>query len=586
MHRYTQIEPLCVLDFYIHESCQRQGIGKLLFEYMLQCEKIQPCELAYDAPSKKLLSFLAKYYGLSKYNHQNCHFVIFYDYWEKSKQYKFNPLPTDSVVKAYIAQYNQQQTNRSEKNDKRNIIPDNEMEEKLQDNSVIDDKTQHTCISNIQNSNRAANSGVHRSNSRASKSMMPKNQIRPNLLSLESKSLEDDNNISNQMQQRLTYNSNHNINNNSQPSKRNSKSRANFGSNAIGNNTTNSNTNINTNQTTNRSRYRRQLTSPFALDYEDDRNRAFSSKSKNTNNRSHFSNNDRSLSLSKQKQQSILAVSPKVSQNAQTHIINSLPNHTIGAGIRSGRRQPINASRRSCLMASILGPDIENDSNKANVANRQSTNIDGGLYDSGNHTRRKDRHKFNKNTSNISSWNAINVAKDNQQKQRGSGQVFRSLSFEEADPALMQDHPLEHHHKAPKASFSDADCILAKYGHSKQTSPRKIETDIQSSINTATVNQNDIDHKIQLQNIQKQIMETRQRCVLVQSLCGFKPNLCVQVLVNITFLCIFKLINYDRIAESEKKIYDYHLNNNQSHYNALDPRKFSILYQTMCYFIP
>jgi GNAT superfamily N-acetyltransferase len=28
----VEVEPLCVLDFYVHESCQRQGVGKALFE--------------------------------------------------------------------------------------------------------------------------------------------------------------------------------------------------------------------------------------------------------------------------------------------------------------------------------------------------------------------------------------------------------------------------------------------------------------------------------------------------------------------------------------------------------------------------
>jgi GNAT superfamily N-acetyltransferase len=28
----AEIEPLCVLDFYVHEHCQRQGVGKALFE--------------------------------------------------------------------------------------------------------------------------------------------------------------------------------------------------------------------------------------------------------------------------------------------------------------------------------------------------------------------------------------------------------------------------------------------------------------------------------------------------------------------------------------------------------------------------
>lgn len=28
----VEVEPLCVLDFYVHESYQRQGVGKALFE--------------------------------------------------------------------------------------------------------------------------------------------------------------------------------------------------------------------------------------------------------------------------------------------------------------------------------------------------------------------------------------------------------------------------------------------------------------------------------------------------------------------------------------------------------------------------
>jgi len=37
-HHGTQheMQPLCVLDFYVHESCQRRGYGRKLFEYMLQ----------------------------------------------------------------------------------------------------------------------------------------------------------------------------------------------------------------------------------------------------------------------------------------------------------------------------------------------------------------------------------------------------------------------------------------------------------------------------------------------------------------------------------------------------------------------
>ena len=53
----------CVLDFYIHETRQRSGLGKVLFEYMLDYENLLPEQLAIDRPSEKLLSFLRKHYG-------------------------------------------------------------------------------------------------------------------------------------------------------------------------------------------------------------------------------------------------------------------------------------------------------------------------------------------------------------------------------------------------------------------------------------------------------------------------------------------------------------------------------------------
>jgi GNAT superfamily N-acetyltransferase len=33
---YHEMEVLCVLDFYVHESKQRMGCGKALYEYMLK----------------------------------------------------------------------------------------------------------------------------------------------------------------------------------------------------------------------------------------------------------------------------------------------------------------------------------------------------------------------------------------------------------------------------------------------------------------------------------------------------------------------------------------------------------------------
>ena len=62
------MEPVCLLDFYVHESCQRLGIGKKLFDMMLEHEKILPNKVAYDRPSNLLLNFLKKYFGLADFD--------------------------------------------------------------------------------------------------------------------------------------------------------------------------------------------------------------------------------------------------------------------------------------------------------------------------------------------------------------------------------------------------------------------------------------------------------------------------------------------------------------------------------------
>jgi len=62
-----EIKPLCLLDFYVHESMQRGGHGKSLFEEMLKAEGVRPEKLGYDRPSEKLIGFLGKHYGLKKY---------------------------------------------------------------------------------------------------------------------------------------------------------------------------------------------------------------------------------------------------------------------------------------------------------------------------------------------------------------------------------------------------------------------------------------------------------------------------------------------------------------------------------------
>ncbi|XP_038624452.1 alpha-tubulin N-acetyltransferase 1 isoform X5 [Tachyglossus aculeatus] len=74
---HNEVEPLCILDFYIHESAQRHGHGWDLFQYMLQKERVEPHQLAIDRPSEKLLRFLNKHYNLEATVPQVNNFVIF-----------------------------------------------------------------------------------------------------------------------------------------------------------------------------------------------------------------------------------------------------------------------------------------------------------------------------------------------------------------------------------------------------------------------------------------------------------------------------------------------------------------------------
>ncbi|KAM9737412.1 alpha-tubulin N-acetyltransferase 1 isoform 5-T5 [Menidia menidia] len=74
---HVEAEPLCVLDFYIVESLQRHGFGLELFGFMLQHKNLEPVLMAYDRPSPRLLSFLAKHYCLMQSVPQVNNFVVF-----------------------------------------------------------------------------------------------------------------------------------------------------------------------------------------------------------------------------------------------------------------------------------------------------------------------------------------------------------------------------------------------------------------------------------------------------------------------------------------------------------------------------
>ncbi|XP_078041977.1 alpha-tubulin N-acetyltransferase isoform X1 [Augochlora pura] len=83
---HYQLKPRCILDFYVHETRQRMGLGNILYQYMLSEENIRPVKLAIDRPSEKFLAFLDKHYGLSKIIPQNNKFVVFQGFFDDERQ--------------------------------------------------------------------------------------------------------------------------------------------------------------------------------------------------------------------------------------------------------------------------------------------------------------------------------------------------------------------------------------------------------------------------------------------------------------------------------------------------------------------
>lgn len=84
-----EMNPLCILDFYVHESRQRMGCGRRLFDFMLNTESMAPQHLAVDRPSLKFSSFLAKHYGLKAEIPQVNNFVIFEGFFTKHPEGHF-----------------------------------------------------------------------------------------------------------------------------------------------------------------------------------------------------------------------------------------------------------------------------------------------------------------------------------------------------------------------------------------------------------------------------------------------------------------------------------------------------------------
>lgn len=111
-----EMEPLCVLDFYVHESRQRMGLGRKLFDYFLQDMNVNPKHLAIDKPSFKFSSFLHKHFNLAAKIPQVNNFVIFEGFFNNRTdvQNKRNGKPPSHPSHL---RYNYRQSDKAPEND-------------------------------------------------------------------------------------------------------------------------------------------------------------------------------------------------------------------------------------------------------------------------------------------------------------------------------------------------------------------------------------------------------------------------------------------------------------------------------------
>ncbi len=73
----VECDPICILDFFVLESFQRKGYGKLLLDKVAESVSADVSSFAYDRPSSKLIAFMRKNYNLVKPDLQPNKYAIF-----------------------------------------------------------------------------------------------------------------------------------------------------------------------------------------------------------------------------------------------------------------------------------------------------------------------------------------------------------------------------------------------------------------------------------------------------------------------------------------------------------------------------
>ena len=164
-YNYHEVTPLCVLDFYVHESIQRRGIGKQLFDYMLKFEKKIPTELAYDRPSPKLISFLRKYFGLNDFIEQSNNYVVFDEFFSLISSSKNNITYDNDTNRAIQNLTNFKNDNNNNYNNMNNYMDNNNMNNMNNNmNNNMGNNMGYNDVNNEMNDNRNNNMNYNMNN--------------------------------------------------------------------------------------------------------------------------------------------------------------------------------------------------------------------------------------------------------------------------------------------------------------------------------------------------------------------------------------------------------------------------------------
>ncbi|KAK6113983.1 Touch receptor neuron protein Mec-17 family protein [Brugia pahangi] len=139
-----QVSPLCVLDFYVHDTLQRQGYGHALFDYMLKQENSSAENVAIDKPSQSLLQFMNKHYHLNEPIWQVTNFVVYPPFFDNIKlcnsSTSTNKLCAKSA-KAEIENANKQQQQQQQSYGTSNIRYRGQVDNLIRDNAMIGRRT-------------------------------------------------------------------------------------------------------------------------------------------------------------------------------------------------------------------------------------------------------------------------------------------------------------------------------------------------------------------------------------------------------------------------------------------------------------